>query len=274
MTQKLAFGLIGQVGDAVMSTVALRQLKKECPDSEIVFTIGQKYAHILELFRGLPEISDVHAWDSHEPWPSEPDIEYIRKEKFNHVFHPLPTHVTSDWYNRYHYTEETAMMLGLQKPTDLQCSLGYRPKKLAGLDKTIVLSLFASGNQLSKTMRLDDMRDMVARLRGMGYECVQIGSSDLPIEGARQAQTSSIYEAVDILTSARMQISIDTAFAWIGSAYSVPVVGLYGINYPDMPLIRVCSHNPVNKNALYLNRPSVKDIGVDEIINATSTILS
>lgn len=271
---KAIIGLSGQVGDLVMASVAVRQFKAQYPDSHVTFAMGAKYAHVKDLFAGLPGVDAVHAWNGHDNWPSLVDIAFVQAGGFNHVQHPFPQHTRPDWYNHLHYVEETCRMLGIATPIDLQCALGYIPKVVPGGANRITLSLFASGNQLKKTMRLDDMRDLVANLIWRGFTPVQIGSSDLPIEGAQQAQAGSIYDAIDLITSSRLHITIDTAFSWIASAYQHPVVGLYGVTYPDMPPTRIVSHNPVNPNATYLNRPSVKDITVEEILAAAQPYLT
>lgn len=264
--------LQGQIGDSVICSVAARQFKAQCPDSHLTFALGPRYGHAIDLFKGLPGVDALHVWEGQDNWPTPVDYEFAKG--FDHVFNPLAQHTSPDWYNHLHYVEETALMLGLQKPTNLQCALGYVPKVVPGGERRITLSLFASGNQLKKTMRLDDMRDLVAHLIWRGFSCVQIGSTDLPIEGAAQAQAGSIYDAIDLLTSSRLHITIDTAFSWIASAYQHPVVGLYGVTYPDMPPTRIVSHNPVNPNATYLNRPSVKDITVEEIMAAAQPYLA
>jgi len=270
-----AIGFLGQqVGDLVMCSVAVRQFKKQYPVSHLTFSISQKYGHVNKLFEGLAGVDAVHIWQGDGRWPTKEDISFLEEGKFDIAFNAFPEHTHPAWYNHLHYIEETCLMLGLQKPTNLQCSLGYVPKKLPNLDKTITLSLFASGNQLKKTIRPDDMDKLVAAItEKYGYKCVQIGSSDAPIAGAYQAQASSIYDAIDILTSSRLHITIDTAFSWIASAYKHPTVGLYGITYPDMPQTRIVSHNPVNPNAIYINKPSVKDVEVEEILLAIDSII-
>lgn len=265
--------LVGQVGDLVMCSVAARQFKKQYPNSHLTLAIGKKYAHVADLFRNMPDTDALHIWDSYDNWPSQVDRDFVLGGNFDMVFNPLPPHSRPDWYNHYHYVEETCLMFGLQLPSYLQCALAERPP-VEKNSRYVTLSLFASGNQLKKTIRLDDMDELASGLINKGYIPIQVGSSDLIIKGAQQAQNLSICEAVDLMRSSMLHISIDTAFAWIASAYQLPMVGLYGATYPDMPSTRVHSHNPVNPNAIYINRASVKDITVDEILEASKNFIT
>lgn len=264
--------LAGQVGDLVMSTVALRQFKRQFPDSHLIFAIGKKYGHVAPLFDGVPDIDEIHVWETYDGWPAPEDKAFISERKPDVLFYPFPQHTRHDWYNHLHYTEETVMMLGLERPTDsLQCDLTPLPK-LARSSSIVTLSMFASGSQLSKTLSMEKLTDLVARLKREGLVPVQIGSADTPIEGAERFGQRPIKDAAHLMTTARFHITIDTAFSWVASAYSVPTIGLYGVNYADMPLGRVGSHNPVNPNGIYLNRQSVSDISVDEIMNAAKLL--
>lgn len=263
--------LAGQVGDLVMTTVALRQFKRQFPDSHLTFAIGKKYGHVAPLFRGISGVDDIHVWEAYDGWPAPEDKAFVNERKPDILFHPFPQHTRYDWYNHLHYIEETAMMLGLDRPADaLQCDLAPLYKSSRG--SIVTLSMFASGTQLSKTLSMDKLVDLVSRLKREGFTPVQIGSADTPIKGAEQFVGKTIMDPVILMNSARFHITVDTAFSWIASAYSIPTIGLYGANYADMPVDRICSHNPVNPNAIYLNRRSVSEITVDEIMTAAKLL--
>lgn len=268
-----AIGLIGgQVGDLVMATAAARQFKIQYPGSHLTFSMIKRYGHVKDLFIGNPDIDDVHVWDSDLDWPLKSDLDYCRSIEADVVFNPFPSHTRPDWYNHLHYVEETCLMMGFGKPSDLQCSLGYRPNKIPGLDRIITMSMFASGNQPTKTLSSEDRERLVKSIRSLGFTVIQLGSSDIDIQGAAKLN-SDIFTAVDYLTSSRLHVTIDTAFSWIASAYQHPVVGLYAVNYADMFQDRVVSHNPFNPKAIYHNAQRINDISIEAIISSIKDIV-
>lgn len=267
-----AIGFLGErAGDAVMCSVAARQFKAQFPDAHLTFALSKHFGHLIDLFKGLPYIDATHVWDSTGDWPNKTDEAFING--FDVVFDAYPRHTRFDWYNHLHYVEETCLMLGLDKPADLRCELGYSPRPVAGLEKAITTSLFASGNQPYKTLHPANMARLMAGLRSLGYEVIQVGSTDLPIAGATN-QAGDIFAAIDTINSAALHLTIDTAFSWISSTYARPLVGLYGRNYPDMVPGRQVSHNPVNPNATYLNAERVDGIDIDRIISAVEQRLA
>lgn len=258
--------LTGRVGDAVMCSVAARQFKAQFPSAHLTFAVGKKFGNVIDLFKGLSYIDDIHVWHgTDDDWPTNADVAFINLEGYDVVFDGLSQHTRSDWYNHIHYVEETCLMLGLDKPADLQCQLGYLPRPIPGLDKTITTSLFASGNQPYKTLSAAKIEALFKTLNDLGYRVMQVGSTDPAIEGAANL-SGDIYTAVDYICSAKMHLTIDTAFSWISSAYQRPLVGLYGRNYPDMKPGRQVSHHPVNPNATYIDAERVDDIEIDAII--------
>lgn len=266
MAMKAIGFLTGRVGDAVMCSVAARQFKKQFPHAHLTFAVGKRFGNVIDLFKGLPYIDDIHVWHgTDDDWPTNTDTAFINLEGYDVVFDGVSQHTRSDWYNHLHYVEETCLMLGLDKAADLQCQLGYLPRAVPGLNKTITTSLFASGNQPYKTLGEAKIRTLFAAFKVAGYDVLQVGSTDPVIEGASNLN-GDIYTAVDHICSAKVHLTIDTAFSWIASAYQRPLVGLYGRNYPDMRPGRQVSHHPVNPNATYIDAEVVDKIGIEAII--------
>ena len=262
----------GLAGDSVMMTVVAQEFKRKFPYSHLTFALGNRYGHLRDLFIGNPDIDAYHTWETYDNWPTAGDQKFLDEQKFDAVFNPFPSHTRPDWYNFFHYTQESCLMFGLPCPQYGQCKLGYKPKKANGETKYVALSLFASGQQHEKSLTMPQKVALVAAIKRLGYESIQLGSNDDQIEGASKPKLS-ITGAVDCLVGSVAHISIDTSFAWIGSAYSKNMVGLYGINYGDMTIDRVSSHNPINANAIYINKPRVQDISIEEIIESLKKII-
>lgn len=267
MTQKIICPLMGWVGDLVNCTVAVRSFKAQNPDSHITFAVGKRFAHTLVLFQGLPYIDNFHVWDSDDHWPTQSDLVFIRENKFDRVFNPLSPHTRPDWYNHFHMTEETCRMLNMPFDGNLQCELGlFRGQEFPVDKKLITMSLWASGNQESKSPKIEVIEKLSQELGKNGCKLVQVGRGDRIIKGVENLGSNlSLVDGVRLIKSSVLHISIDCGWGWIASAYRRPVVGMFGLNYPDMRPGRQVSHNPFNPNATYINKNSVKDVGFDEL---------
>lgn len=269
MSKTRVIGMLhGLVGDTVIQTPALRSFRALNPDVEFTFAVGKRFKHVVPLFQGLKYIDKFHVWESDDNWPSAEDISYLKRENYDFVFNPRPNHTRYDWYNHKHYVEETCDMLGVYFDGNYQCELGYVPKKVDLCGKKIVTtSLFASGSQLSKSPKIEVLEELFWHLTNMGYTVIQLGKNDPIIQDAQNWGFMSLTECVDWMNGASFHITGDVGISWVASAYKIPTIGLYGLNYPDMKEGRQVSHNPFNPNAVYINKNHVWDISVDDILN-------
>lgn len=260
-------------GDIVMATVCCRAFKEKYPDSHLTFAVSNKYSKILPLFDMHPNIDSFNVWKSYEDWPSEGDRAFLQQHKYNIVYHPQPSHTSSDWYNHNHYTAEYCLMHGLTPPQDLSCELNPWFGRNEAYKDCIAISAFPShSTQLDKTLDLKCWNYIVFHLKRRGYRCIQLGGKfDIPIEGAENPDLNFI-EAAQVLYSSKLQITTDTSWAWIGSAYKVNCLGLYGYNYKNQN--NIANHLPVNPNATYLSERNIKNIDINLIIDTILNKLS
>ena len=263
-----AIGFLGSLsGDIVMCSAMAKAFKTQFgPESHLTFACAKQFGSILPLFYDNKYIDNYHIWDGYNDWPTNIDKHYINHGKFNIVFDCLPSHTSRDWYNHYHYIEETALMLGLQKPQDLKCYLNPWFGKDSAYSNYVAISAFPSKSaQLNKTLSLNTWNFIVKEINKMGFKCVQLGGKyDIQIEGAEKPDLDWI-GAAKVLHSSKLQITTDTSWAWIGSAYEHNAIGLYGLNYPDMRTPN--SHLPVNDNATYLYGKDVSEIHIDTLLD-------
>lgn len=261
-----AIGFLGSLsGDLVMCSAAAKQFKKQYPDSHLTFACARKFSAILPLFFDNKYIDNYHIWDGYNDWPNNKDKEYINKEKFNIVFDCLSPHKIHNWYNYHHYIEETCDMLGLENPSDLTCHLNPWFGKDNKYFNYVSIAAFPSmGTNLSKTLSMDKWVKIVSEIKKMGYNVIQLGGRfDTQIEGAEKPDLDWV-SAAQVLYSSKLQITTDTSWSWIGSAYECNAIGLYGLNYKDMK--SPSSHMPINKNASYIWDKNVNDITVENIL--------
>jgi ADP-heptose:LPS heptosyltransferase len=276
MPLKILVGLAGQVGDIAMATVAARQAKAQWPDSHITFAVGLRYRHVADqLVTGLPFIDAIHCWSGYDNWPDENDIDHISTAKYDLFCPPFPEHTSDSWYNHMHYIHETCMMLGLPAPVDTQITLGYQSTVVRRSENTITLSLYSLGHQEHKTLDRALVIQLCRWIKDRGLTPLLVGGGDPEIPGAELIGPKlTLQQAVDRIVAAKAHVTVDTALSWIASAYQVPTVGLYAINYPDMSLPRVVSHNPTNPHAIYLNKESITQHSLAEITATLEPLLS
>lgn len=268
---KVIGGLHGLFGDLVMQTSALKSLKKLIPDCEFTMAVSKNYQSIFPLFQNNYLIDKFHIWEGDDSGLTENDKAF--QNNYDIVLPSFPKHSSFNWYNRFHYLEETAMMLGLSpNHSDLCCYLNPYFGKNEKFSNYICISAFPSkSTNLSKTLSLEKWEELCKYFLSKGFGVVQLGGRfDVQIPSAEKPDFSFV-EAAQCLYSSRLQITTDTSWAWIGSAYEAKCIGLYGINYPDMK--HPFSHFPINKNAKYLWNNSVNDIKIEQIINLSENLI-
>jgi ADP-heptose:LPS heptosyltransferase len=267
--------LAGWMGDVVMCTAAARSFKAEHPDFELTFAVGKKWANILPLIEGLPYVDKVHAWDGDVNWPSASDIVYLNQQKYDLVFNPMARHTRQDWYNYFHYVEETCRMLGTPFDGNKQCEL-VRPQSATKYDsKFITCSLWASGTQEYKTPKREVLEEVGRWAFSEGYSLVQLGMNDREMSYfVKPTKPFEITEVASIISQSQCHIAVDCGCGWMASAYKTPTLGIIGREYPDMRIERIGAQNPFNPNAMYINKLSVRDVTAEEIIERLEIILS
>jgi len=251
----------GQYGDAVMSTVACRAFKQTYPNSHLTFALSEKYKKILPLFKDHPDIDTYYLWQGYDDWPTERDLLFLKNNKYNIIYSPVPEHIDFDWYNKRHHCEERVLMYGLKPPEDLSCYLNPWFGKDDQFKNYISISAFPSyGVAFERTIGLSFWNDLILNINKMGYKCIQLGGEyDIQIENAEKPNLS-ILETAKILYSSKLHITVDTSWAWIGSAYKQNTVGIYGYHYKNQSNYPNC---PVNENAKYILTKNLSDISLE-----------
>ena len=261
-----AIGLMqGQLGDLILSTVAIRAFKQQYPDARFTLGIADKYRDALPLFLHHGDIDDIHVWDGYDNWPTSIDRQYCHWRGFDRVFNAMPPHSRPDWYNHHTYGEEACLRFGLPIPDDTSYELVRWFPLDKGYEKVVTLSLFPSSNQLHKTMPVEECEKLCVSLKAMGYTPVQLGGKYEYVKLKNAvAPHLSILEATRLMLSSHLHLTADTAFSSIAAAYKAPIVGWYGRNYPDM--VDCFSHLPPNPNALYIKNRDPQSVKAEEVV--------
>ena len=262
---KVIGGLHGLFGDLVMQTSALKSLKRLIPNSEFTMAVSKNHQSIFPLFQNNYLIDKLHVWEGDDSGLTENDREL--QNQYYIVLPSFPKHSFYNWYNKFHYLEETSIMLGLSPNyADISCYLNPYFGKNEKFSNYVCISAFPSkSTNLKKTLSLEKWERLCQYFLSKGFGVIQLGGRfDIQIPSAEKPDFTFL-EASQCLYSSHLQITTDTSWAWIGSAYKSNCIGLYGINYPDME--NPFSHLPINNNAKYICKTNVNDIEVQEIIN-------
>lgn len=250
----------GQIGDLVMCSKLTEHIKILNPDATMIFGINKKYESCQEAFLNHPAIDYIHIWSAYNNWPDHKDQGYLDREKFDRVFHPMPTHKDSEWYKSMHHVDAHFDMNGLNREDsgiDLQLNLNryFKVEKNHGC---VAISPFTSSD--IRSMSAERVSDIVKEIQLTGKKVIQLGIPIHPDIGADyRPNNSSIFDDVKLLLSCDALITADTSFAWFSSAYKHPTVGLYGKNayYGEYD---IKNRYPINPNAQYINEESINNI--------------
>jgi hypothetical protein len=242
------------------------------PDYALILACHKKYFDVLNFYRGYSDrITGFYAYEGYdETWPAQKDIDFFNDKKVDTVFNAMAQHKDYYWAKNRHQAIECGDMFDI-KVVDPQIRLPF-PAKRTQNKNYIALSLFPNNGEGMKSISVEKANQIVAYCKSKGYEVLQLNRApEVMLQGVIRTNTD-FYSAALQMLGCRMLIVGDTAMSWIASAFEIPVVGLYALDYYPF-----CSSsknwNPINKNALYLEAPRAEDIPNDQIFKAIDAVL-
>lgn len=264
----------GQYGDLYLGTCAARILKKYNPGSNLTLIINNDYKDCAPLFLNHPNIDSIHILDQKKDGFNQNDINWINKQKFDHVFNPMADH-RDQWWKYRNQGLEAANMHGLNitgETAKLEMTKWFNVQKL---DKTIAISPYAgyyAGLNNDKCLSIQRAQDIVNIILDLGYLCVQIGGPGEPeLIGAIKCNIS-YFESVRTILGCRAIVIGDTGINWLLSSYDFPVLGLYSHRYYGPNFVN--NIQPLNNNAIYLDADNVNNISLDLIKEKLKLLIS
>jgi len=273
-------GILGQIGDIIAFTPAVRRLREVFPDSEITFAVSELYREAGELIAGLSSIDRLFAteqyfgrlappldalWETGWPVDLRGEDEVAEQRLHDLVLETRPRHRRDRWWSAAHLTEELAHMVGIPGPIDPRTEIAIPPgiRVPRGARGRVVLHN-DPGIDPRKAWSWDHLRDLV---QAVGPQrCVLLGGEgpDVPDVLDLRGKTTLV-EAAAVIQAASCFVGIDSGLMWIAGSLHVPTVGLYGTDYIPRP----AAVQPANPNATYLTaQGSTSSIGSDTVLNA------
>jgi len=262
----------GQIGDLAMCSKLAEHVKMLNPNTTMIFGMNKKYESCQEAFLNHPSIDYIHIWSSYNNWPDSKDQGYLDGEKFDRIFHPMPTHKDPGWYKSRHHIDAHFDMHDLNRQDsgiDLQLHLNrYFPVERK--NGHVAISLFTTSD--ARSMRGDKIKEIVCHLRLNGIKTIQLGIPNHPdICADYRPNNISIFDDIKTLLGCDALITADTSFNWFASGYQHPTIGLYGKNtYSGEYDIK--NRQPINPNAQYIDEVDINNIRPEKIIASLKNI--
>lgn len=265
---KTAIGFLGgQFGDLILQEPTVRAFHIENPEYNLILACNKKYYGALEFYRGYSErIVGLHAYEGYdESWPAKEDIDYLNEKKVDLLFNAMAQHKDYYWPKYRHQTIECGNMFDIAV-ADTHIHLPAPPQLIEN-KRYIALSLFPNNAVGDKAVSREKANAIAAYCRSKGFAVMQINGPKEPLlDGALQTDTD-FYRAGVAMLGCRMLITGDTAMSWLASAFDMPTVGLYALEY--YPFCETSKNwNPINKNAIYLEAGKAEEISNEEIFKA------
>lgn len=258
----------GQFGDLCMNLIACKAFKNTYANGHLTFGINKKYQEIAPLFFHNELIDDIHIWDGYDNWPTQDDKKFIEESNFDKIFHPMER-LRPSWQPFRHQTQEICLVHGLNSPDDLQIKLNKFFNTRDGYKGYISICHAGATDSHKKNLPESKIDEICKLIIKYGYKPLFYKNKYKD----HDCINASFFESVQYLLSTKLLITIDSAMCWISSGYNFPTIGLYNQNYyQQYGATTSVNWQPINNNAIYLEKPSMREIDIDSIENALKSI--
>lgn len=267
---KIYTGMLGRIGDIIMFTPTVRRLRELFPNSEITFAVSAQFRSAGELIVGLPYInrlfvtenyfermSDAYFGPWHLGWPVDlrGEDELAEQRSYDLVFETRPRHRRMPWWEFDHQVAESAHMVGVPGPIDLQTEIAIPPDTEAPsgtLGKVVMHNDPAIDEK--KAWPWESVQQLVKSIGA--DQVVLLGGPGPAVHGAVDLRgRTTLAQAAAVIQAARCYVGIDSGLMWIAGSLQVPTVGLYGTSYiPANGAI-----HPRNPRAVYFQAEGTLD---------------
>jgi len=265
----------GLLGDIVMGTTAATILKDLYPASQITCCISNDYHQIAPLLLNSPCFDRLYITHKPKDGFDEVDGKWFYNQHFHKVFDPMQDHLDTWWQHRIQPLE-VAHMHGL--PTK-----GYSGKvvltkwfrETEGLKGYVAYAPFPAwyaGLDNEKAFTVERAQAIVDFILANGYKVLQVGHPDEPQLVGAEKRNTDYFTSVRNVMGCRFMLMGDSGMNWVLSAYDFPVLACYGHRYYSKEFVK--NIQPLNRNAFYLDAPTVNEISLDAIQSSIRTMLS
>ena len=261
MIKAIGFNL-GQFGDLCMNVVPSKAFKLMHPDSHFTFNMSKRYSAIKEIFLFNQYIDDVKVWDGYnDNWETSDYTTFIRESKFDIIYNPM-IGPQAGWQMHRHQTAEMCRVHSLTPPENLQIELNQYFDLFNDYKKYIAVCYSGATDSHKKNLSEEKTLEISRLIESLGYK---------PLFFQNKVQNYDCYsgqffDAIKIMLSCKMLITIDSAMCWIASGYKFPTLGLYNkFYYSEYGATTSKNWQPINPNAIYLENNGLNSIIIEDI---------
>jgi ADP-heptose:LPS heptosyltransferase len=259
----------GQYGDIFIGLTAARVLKRVDPGCNFLLSINRRYQDCKEIFKLSKDIDDIVIWDTYNDFPGENDLRDIERlngtyTDFN-LFDPMPQHVTPDWYNHRHQTEEFCLMHDLPSPTEEEMNFQLSKPEVERGNYICICPATSFGR--NKNLTSEIINEIKSFCSDTGLELIQVSGPEDPLVDGAERFVGSFYESILKVLSSKFLVSADTGMIWAISAFSHPTIGFYSYRFYGGAETSI-NWRPKNTNQISLESDFIENIGIKEVANS------
>lgn len=249
--KRIMFVMLKTLGDVVISTTLVRELKREYPESEIHFYTNPAYS---ELLSNNPDVHEVHSPDD---WNYNGLFMEMAARDYDTVLAPYQVRPEC---NIWHQNEETRHQhlldfywrrMGMQRPiTDRECylypSTQDHERAFAHISTDVPrIAIHATTGVSTKDWPYFDK--LSEELRKAGYAAVQVGSrTDISVAGAVDLRGKmGLLELAAFLSKCAVFVGLDSGISYIADAMRTPTIVIQGSTNP-------VTSGPISKRVKHL----------------------
>ena len=238
--KRILYCMLKTLGDVVLSTTIIRELKKEYPESEIYFYTNGPYAGLLSNNPDIHEIKASREW--------LPDMVFmdIAREGYDLVFAPYQVrHECNIWHQEeatrhQHLVDFYWNRMGMHRPiTDRECYLypsetdHKKASDLVSFDVPRV-AVHSTTGVPDKDWPIERFNEMTEELRKAGYAVLQVGATaDRKVEGAIDFRgRMSFLEIAAFLSKCAAFVGLDSGISYISDTMKIPTIVIQGSTDP------------------------------------------
>lgn len=238
MSRRIMFVMLKTMGDVIVSTTLVHELKKEYPDAEIHFYTNKPYAEIL---KNNPDVFEVHAPDD---WNVNQIFLKIAEENYDSVYTPYQVRGECNMWHQDEATRHQHLVdfywkrMGMHRQIeDRECYLYPSAEDFKNSEDHISMDVPRIAIHSTTGVATKDwghFEELVEVLRQAGYGCVQVGApKDKKIKGTVDLRGKmGLLELAAFLSKCAAFVGLDSGISYMADAMKTPTIVIQGSTDP------------------------------------------
>lgn len=249
--KKIMLIMLKTMGDVILTTTIVHELKKEYPQSEIHFYTNKMYAPLLA---NNPDIFEIHAPDD---WNPNALFLEMASKQYDIVFAPYQIRSQCNMWHQDPHTRDQHLVdfywhrMGMHRPiTDRECYLFPDAKDIAKAADHISMDVPRIAVHSTTGVATKDwphFSEVTEELRKAGYGVVQVGHrNDNVVHKAVDLRGKmGFLELAAFLSNCAAFVGLDSGISYMADAMKIPTIVIQGSTDP-------VTSGPISKRVVHL----------------------